>query len=282
MTLDIRSMTPEDTPSGLALSQQVGWPHRLEDWRQSLMLGQGLVAQEGGRIVGTTLYWPWGASCATVGLVIVDPACQGRGIGRKLLQLALDKLEGYNVRLHATKMGQPLYQQFGFAAVGCASQHQGLVAPSFVAPTPRSGTCLRPGNERDAPALTTLDRQASGLYRPQLIGLLLARARVLVLESDDGEALGFAALRPFGRGLSIGPIVCPNEEDARVLAGAFMAQRRGDFVRLDCDSALPFCDWLARQGLSEADAPVMMVRGKPWQAEAGTPRTFGLMSQAMG
>jgi predicted N-acetyltransferase YhbS len=282
MTLNIRAMAPEDTPYGLALSQQVGWPHRLEDWQQSLALGRGLVAEEDGRIVGTTLYWPWGEGSATVGLVIVDPGCQGRGIGRGLLSQTLEALEGYNVRLHATAAGQPLYRQFGFVAVGSASQHQGIVDPSFTAPTPGSGTRLRQGGEQDGAPLTALDCQASGLYRPQLINLLLTQGRVLVLESDTGEPLGFAALRPFGRGHTIGPVVCSNEEDARALVGAFMAQRRGKFVRLDCDSALPFCDWLTRQGLSEVDAPVMMVCGKPWLVKAGSPRTFGLMSQAMG
>lgn len=282
MTLNFRPMNDDDVPHGLALSQQVGWPHRLEDWRQSLTLGHGLVALEGERVVGTTLYWPWGKQSASVGLVIVDPHCQGRGIGRALLQQALARLEDYSVRLHATVAGQPLYRQLGFVAVGSASQHQGTVAEAFTPPAPRPGTRLRPGNERDCGALTSLDRQASGLHRPQLIDLLLRQARVLVLENESGQALGFAALRPFGRGHTIGPLVCSNEGDARALSGALMARMRGEFVRLDCDSRLPFCDWLTRQGLGEADAPVMMVRGRPWQAEAAAPRTFGLMSQAMG
>lgn len=71
------------------LTQQMNWPHRLEDWQDALLLGEGLVAEEQGQPVGTALCWRWGERWATIGLVVVDGRQQGRGIGRALMTQAM-------------------------------------------------------------------------------------------------------------------------------------------------------------------------------------------------
>ena len=72
------------------------------------------------------------------------------------------------------------------------------------------------------------------------------------------------------------------EENVRELVSAHLARLAGQFVRLDCDAALPFSAWLSECGLAVVDAPVLMVRGAPWQPASGGPVAFGLMTQAMG
>ncbi|ATO32478.1 Acetyltransferase [Dickeya dianthicola RNS04.9] len=71
------------------MTQQMNWPHRLEDWQDALLLGEGLVAEEQGQPVGTALCWRWGERWATIGLVVVDGRQQGRGIGRALMTQAM-------------------------------------------------------------------------------------------------------------------------------------------------------------------------------------------------
>ena len=108
--------------------------HRRDDWQQALRLGEGVVALENGALIGTILCWRWGPEYATLGLVIVDDAQQGRGIGRQLMQRALEKLAGSNVRLHATAAGQPLYARLGFVATGHVEQHQSRELRALSAP----------------------------------------------------------------------------------------------------------------------------------------------------
>lgn len=69
--------------------------------------GGGFVAQRSGAVIGTALCWQFGQHCGTVGLVIVSPQEQGRGVGRQLMELALEALGSRTVFLYATLDGQP-------------------------------------------------------------------------------------------------------------------------------------------------------------------------------
>ena len=55
-----RRMSEYDLPAAHALSQTLRWPHRFEDWQFVLGLGAGFVAEEGGAVIGTGLYWKQG------------------------------------------------------------------------------------------------------------------------------------------------------------------------------------------------------------------------------
>src|SRR5207253_7563619 len=84
-----RPMTAADLPSAHALSVQLKWPHRLEDWTMLQRVSEGFVVLDGERLIGTAFACPQG-EFATIGLVIVSNDYQGQGIGRKLMEQALD------------------------------------------------------------------------------------------------------------------------------------------------------------------------------------------------
>ncbi|NKI73355.1 GNAT family N-acetyltransferase [Dickeya sp. CFBP 2040] len=281
MTITLRAMTAADAHFGWSLTQQVNWPHRLEDWQDALLLGEGLVAEDQGQPVGTAVCWRWGDRRATIGLVVVDGQQQGRGIGRLLMEGLLAGLDGYQVRLHATDAGQRLYTQLGFIPVGTIHQYQCLQLPSNARLNLAPDQRLRAATLDDASHLAALDQQAHGLVRPALIAWLLRQAlQVRVLE-QCGHIAGFAALRRFGRGYVIGPVITDNADNARLLISSLMAEAGGECVRIDSDGALGLGDWLADCGLQQVDAPVTMIRGAPWQPEVGGMRAWALMTQAM-
>jgi len=275
----LRPLLAGDLDAAHALSLRVHWPHRLADWQFAFQFGSGLAAERDGELVGTAMRWDWGPQHATTGLVIVDPRCQGRRIGYRLMQTLLAGLAGRNVLLHATPEGRGLYERLGFARAGEVRQHQGTALPAPLVALD-AGWRLRPADHNDSSVLTALDAQARGMPRGALITELLASADTVVLD-EDGQARGFAMLRRFGRGLSLGPVVAPDAEGAKALIAHLVGLNAGKFVRIDIDFDSGLAEWLESLGLLRVDAPTVMVRGA-LPPPAGGGRLFALVNQALG
>jgi ribosomal protein S18 acetylase RimI-like enzyme len=276
----LRAMRSDDLEAAHALSLAVYWPHRLADWQAAFAQGSGLVAERDGELVGTTLIWPWGPDHATVGLVIVDPRCQGRRIGYRLMQAALAQLgEDRCVLLHATAEGRGLYERLGFVRTGEVRQHQGTAGSAPLVALDE-GWRLRPATHNDVFSLIQLDAKARGMPRAALITDLLAGADTVVLD-HEGQAKGFAMLRRFGRGLIIGPVVAPDAEGAKALIAHLVGLSAGKFVRIDVDFDSGLTEWLETLGLLRVDAPTEMMRGTPPARLPGV-RLFSLVTQALG
>lgn len=276
-----RAMTVDDLPPAQALSAELRWPHRPADWAQSFAHAEGLVAERGGEIIATAQRWRWGDTHATMGLVIVTPACQGLGIGKQLMTGLLNGLDGCTVLLQATEAGRGLYESLGFVRTGAVSQHQGVASPTpLIAMQP--GWRLRPAGLNELPALQALDAAARGMPRHTLIADLLASAPACVVLDHESTPRGFAMLRRFGRGHVIGPVVAPDAEGAKALIAHLAGQNAGHFTRVDIDVASGLGDWLEGLGLPSVDTPTTMVRGAALATPEGAPRLFAIATQALG
>lgn len=276
-----RAMTADDIEQAHALSAELRWPHRPTDWSQVFDHAEGTVAEQAGKIVGTALRWRWGAEHASLGLIIVSPACQGRGIGRQLMGVLLEGMDAHSLLLQATEAGRPLYEKLGFKATGGLRQHQGLAKPTPLIELP-PGWRLRPAGQNELAALQSLDATARGMPRHALVEDLLSRAEACVVLDHEQTPRGFAMLRRFGRGHIIGPVVAPDAEGAKALIAHLAGQNAGHFTRIDVDASADLGDWLSAIGLPEVDAPTTMVRGKALVTPAGGPVLFAITTQAIG
>ncbi|WP_157267948.1 GNAT family N-acetyltransferase [Azohydromonas aeria] len=275
----LRPMTLSDLGVGHALTTELRWPHRNTDWELAFRHGEGLVAERDGAIVGTGMRFRWGPRHATIGFVIVSPACQGRRIGHRLMTALLDGLEDHTVLLHATADGRGLYERLGFVRAGEIRQHQGVALPSPpIALEP--GWRLRPASQSDLMTLAALDAQARGMPRDALIEELFAQSEATVVLDHEGAACGFAMLRRTGRGHSVGPVAAPDEVGAKALIGYLSGLNAGRFTRIDIDFDTGLAEWLESIGLLRVDAPTTMVRGAPLAVD--TPRLYALAAQALG
>ena len=277
----LRPMTADDLAQTHALSEEQRWPHRPADWAQSFAHAEGIVAERDGQIIATAQRWRWGPRHASIGLVIVTPACQGRRIGHRLMSALLDGLDNHTVLLHATAEGRGLYERLGFVRTGEIRQHQGIAQPTPLIALP-AGWRLRPAGLNESEDLRRLDAQARGMPRDALIDDLLASADACVVLDDDGEARGFAMLRRFGRGHVIGPVIAPDAESAKALIAHLAGVNAGHFTRIDIDFDSGLAEWLESIGLLRVDAPTTMVRGEPLTTPPGAPALFAIVTQAMG
>jgi len=278
----LRTMTPADLPAAHALTDELRWPHRPADWEHVLRHGEGLVAERDGRVVATALRFRWGPRHATLGLIVVTAACQGRRIGHRLMTSLLDGLDDHTVLLHATAEGRGLYERLGFVRVGEVRQHQGVALPAPLIALD-AGWRLRPGTEADLPALRALDAASRGMPRDALIGELFREAQATVVLTHLDVPVGFAMLRRFGRGHQIGPVIAPHTEGAKALIAHLSGLNVGRFTRVDIDFASGLAEWIESLGLLRVDAVTTMVRGKPLPTpERQGPQLYALLMQALG
>lgn len=277
--VNYRKFRRSDVAAAHRLSLAVSWPHRLEDWELVQRLGSGYVAEDRGGIVGTVLFWKHDRRSASLGMVIVSPARQGKGIGRKLMSMALADLDGRAVLLNATRAGQPLYERLGFKAIDQVEQHQGMANNVPVGALAR-GERLRPVGASDAPHLVSLATRAAGMSRARVVPRLLEVAEGIVLDSG-GEPTGFAFFRRFGRGYAIGPVVAPDAQRAKVLIGYWASMHPRKFLRIDVHASTGLGDWLVGVGLKKVDTVVTMLKGTPPPQDPEV-RAFALVNQALG
>lgn len=274
-----RAMTAADVPSAHALSVQLKWPHRLEDWAMLQRIAQGFVVEDQGRLIGTAFTCGQG-NYATIGLVIVDNEYQGQGIGRRLMEMALEACGPRTAILNATLAGAPLYASQGFVDFGHIQQHQGQALVP-VAQELAAGERCRPLTEADHAELIKLANAGSGLDRQAVLNDLFDVVEHYVGIERDGRLCAFALLRPFGRGRGIGPVIAQNPEQAKHLIAVLLARVPDAFVRIDIPSDCDLAPWLEEAGLKQVDTVAQMARGTPPQA-SGTVRQFALVTQAIG
>jgi GNAT superfamily N-acetyltransferase len=248
MALNLRPMTPADISLGMRLKELAGWNQTPADWQMLLDAGSGLVAEVDGAGVGTATILEYDEAFSWVGMVLVDPAFQRRGIGTALLDAAIvfGQRRGA-VRLDATPQGERLYRGLGFEDEYGLLRMRRPAAAGLVATAPDScNTELDPLDPEAIRWVAAYDAPVFGAGRQRILGALYARApryafRVVSRDRLTGYCLG----RRGSECDQIGPLVASDAGTAQSLLLAALANsgHRGVFVdvpagRLDWIGAL--------------------------------------------
>jgi GNAT superfamily N-acetyltransferase len=221
--ISIREMTHEDIGAGLALCRASGWNQTERDWLfflESAVHG-ALVAQENGRVVGTTATLPYGPF-TWISMVLVDPAARGRGVATTLLQCAL-RLVGSSAaaRLDATPSGEPIYRALGFVSEFRLARWYLDANPSHIA----RPAGARPLEARDRPAVREIDVRIFGASRSRLLARLADEApeyaRVLFAH---GVVRGYLFGRHGYQREQLGPLVADSDDTAIALLRSCLAE----------------------------------------------------------
>lgn len=277
---DIRlsALQARDLVQAKELSDALGWPYRLEDWTFAHALGEGLGLRHDNRLIGTGLRWIYGTQFATVGMIIVDAALRGHGLGARLVDGLLAGAGDRSVILNATVDGLELYRRRGFKSFDLTCQHQGMATP-VLAPDPAYR--IERAQDVDWPALIELDEAAAGMPRGRLLNALAGCGAVSVLRREDGTALGYAVCREFGRGHVIGPVVAPGVDEATALIANSLSTLVDRFVRVNTSARSGLGSWLQEHGLVQVGTEEAMVRGALPETSPRA-RIFSLCSNSLG
>jgi len=278
----------EDVPDGLRLCRASGWNQREEDWRELLSLNPGgfLAAVTDGRVVGTGGAMRYGAGLAWVCMILVDPESRSQGVGSRLTEEVLKRLEGVAVvGLDATPGGRPVYLKLGLREARELARFDGRApATAPTAPTaPRSTSAARAIAAADLPAVLAWDREAFGADRAGLLRWLFTQAPEYAwCAPGAGGFDGYCFGRHGHNAEHIGPVVARQAGVARDLVRACLAAHPGRRFFIDVPREPP--EWtsaLAELGFAEQRPFTRMYRGdakepgRPQELFAVTGPEFG-------
>jgi ribosomal protein S18 acetylase RimI-like enzyme len=205
MTLTMRAMQAADLDFAASLTAAEGWGSETKTELEGFFAfdpGGCLLAEQDGERVGMCVATSYGES-AFVGELIVTPSARRKGVGRSLLESAINHVRSRgaaSILLDGVAEAVPLYERVGFRKVCRSMRFDGrLSAPSSHA---------QPMRQHDLDAVLAMDLAAFGADRsfflrrrlklyPQLCFVLL----------ESGPLSGFIMARPTGEDLQVGPWV---------------------------------------------------------------------------
>ena len=229
------------------LAERVEWPRAPEKWELLFATGPGYGMFHEEAALSAMVVLPRFAGATVVAMMVVDPSQQGRGLGRKLLEAALEDAAP-PLLLYATKAGEPLYRRLGFENVDRVRRCIGL--PRSVA----ARSPVRAASQNDRRTIVAADAAAFGADRSYLIERLLDRAESAVIDNSGGFAIRWFN----GSTDVVGPVVAADEASAIALVDAALEGCTRN-ARLDaCAGSSKLIEHAHRIGLADdGDAPLM-------------------------
>lgn len=315
-----------------ALARRIGWSLSRLRVDAFLQTAVGYGHRIGGALVSSTLCFPYGKvprdevprgntprvhtppakaqddyTLLFVGLVMVDPDWQRRGLGKSVFLRCLEAAgvasftsagvgESYRapVALVSTDAGYPLYASCGFRTVERLHRYSGPPQASRLERAVEQGTvggktlAIRPVCASDLDEIIALDRVAIGASRAALYPGFLTSVHRGYTARDSGSQAAKGMLRGFGFAtefgtelLVIGPIIAQDWATAVQLTVRLIGEWR-QAVRFD----IPACQrewmqWVQSIGIPEVHQSPLMLCGA--DALPGDRRKlFGIMDAALG
>ena len=288
-SLTLRLMTVADLNFANALREVIGWNQTPNDWRRLLTHEPDgcFVAEWNGSPAGTATTTCYGTELAWIGMVLVHPHYRRRGIGKALLDRCLTFLSGRRVRcikLDATPLGKPLYEQLGFREEWPLTRWQiNLInAPSLsdvLAPEPS----VRAWRSSDAAQVAEFDRTIFGVSRERMLESLAREScRALIHTSANGQITGHGMQREGSKASYLGPVVASAVEAGTALINALLLQTRTQTIYWDIPDSNLAATFLAKQrGFTPQRSLLRMFLGS--NETPGQPGCcFGIADPAMG
>jgi len=261
--INIRLLFESDITAAMQLKQAAGWNQTEEDWRRLLALEPNgcFAAVKGGRLVGTTTTTTYGNELAWIGMVLVDPKERRQGIATRLMNVALNYLNGKvaTVKLDATAQGQPVYERLGFEVESVLERWSGT-------PNARNARGSNVWDEDGIHDVLALDRLAFATDRSKLLKKLIDDACVppVLLRATDGTLSGYALARSGTNADYVGPVVGKTPQHVETLLDEVLSDLPERRVYIDFNTECSAnTALLSDRGFVKERDLIRMVKGGP-------------------
>jgi predicted N-acetyltransferase YhbS len=216
----------------------------------------GVVAESGGRVVGSNFLSEWDPIRA-VGPITIDPNLQARGVGRRLMEAVIERGRGTTgVRLVQDSFNNAslsLYAGLGFEVKEPLALVEGKIEGALP-----DGFEVRPMRDADLGAVNELCRRTHGFERAgELKGLAPALRPFVALR--EGRVTAYASAPNFW---PLNHALAESDEDLRaLLKGAAAASREPLSFLLPTRQAGLF-RWCLGQGMRVVKTMTLMATGE--------------------
>lgn len=230
--MKVKIVSTSDISQLLSLCDAVGWLHNVPFMKGHFdtffSIGTLLGHNNEGQLVSCIAVFPYKTGFTSIGMLIVHPDFQRRGLGRSLLNICIKNSPPLQpITLIATDAGTPLYHTYGFNTI--TSIHRFERNSTITNINALSTSQI---TSRDLNSLIQLDYIASGAYRPELYSILLDRAHLALKIEINDRLEAFALCIRKGDTLCVTPIIAHNKEYAFHLLRSICNQWNGT-VRID-------------------------------------------------
>ena len=233
LRVDVRAMQQADIEEGLRLCRVAGWDQVHRDWRRFLDGPDSSVhaAVHGSDLIATIATIRYGAQFGWIGMVLVDPSAQGRGIGSTMLRDAIDSLRDMPaVRLDATPAGRVVYQKHGFQDE-CSLMRMEAISVNVDTSPP---TTVRAMTRGELPAVISMDRSVFGAPRPNLLEWMYDGAPEFAFVAErQGNLCGYLFGRHGHQYEHLGPLVTDDLNVAVSLANGCLSRHQDQAFVID-------------------------------------------------
>ncbi|GAB6454929.1 GNAT family N-acetyltransferase [Bacillus cereus group sp. MYBK71-2] len=242
----------------LDLCKSIGWLQNKafmkKQFEMYLSLGTLVGYMHENKLIAAGGVFPFKDRFSTIGMLIVHPHFQGRGIGRILLNHCLEHtLTKQPIALIATKAGEPLYTSCGFQTITTIHRFEKQTIKTYP-------SHLQQVQEEDLISLTSIDQIATGVNRSLLYSLLLPRAVHSFKIERNNRIEAFSLCIQKGNILCINPLIAKQEEDAIQLLKKICECWNG-IVRIDVPhSQFTFRKFLQTENFQETLLSPLMIK----------------------
>ena len=282
--MNISPFSHQHVPETLRLSTQVNWNHIDQDWQRSIDLSPHFCL--GGfiddHLIGTSSLTQFG-DLGWLSTFIIDSAHQRKGYGSMLLKEVLRRAEARGVTWFAvdsSDVGRPIYNRLGFVLDEPIERWTGPNGGDEV-------TKSQPLTEAHWPALLAFDRESVGVDRERQLRHLVAEpsatARVLL---QNGRLVAFGFSRRGRLAGAIGPVVAQDDDSAKQIIDALLADRRtldGERgIALDLLGHPEFKTYVTTRGFVMRRQNIRMFRPEKKRAVLAGPHVYAATALGMG
>ena len=263
--MQLRTMTENDVAAGMRLKELAGWNQTESDWKRFLHASKDgcFVAEVDEVVCGSAATIIYGGRFAWVGMVLVDPAYRGRGIGTKLLERCIEHLDSAGVpciKLDATPLGKPIYEKMGFV-----TEYE--LERWILKRKAKDAEILGPADKMPGPLLDFVlkaDGEAFGADRSAILhSVHEEEPRFTDGLWNAGGLEGYAFGRHGSFADHLGPWIAKDSSTGERLLERFLEQSVRESVIADCRAANPFVKKLLQaNGFAFARPLTRMFRGK--------------------